>query len=288
MNLSEAHTEDAAFVLSREQIDPPVIARFIIDGEPMSKARPRVVNGHAYTPEQTRIAEERIGWLFRQVTPSHRPSTIESGGRYGVMALFFHATRQRRDIDNMLKLILDGLNGIAWQDDTQVTEISGRKTLVPKGQARTAVLIYELGPNQGLTATCDRCSKQFRTYPSLEGAIRYCSPACRNATVAERALRTCETCSQQFVSKVKRKFCSLECRRLGGRIIQPCAECGKDVERFKSWERNGRPFCDTDCRATYWRKHRAVTAQGVCATCGGHTSKKSYTRCRSCIIGVRT
>jgi crossover junction endodeoxyribonuclease RusA len=31
--------------------------------------------------------------------------------------------RRRRDIDNLLKVLLDSLNGIAWDDDSQVKEL---------------------------------------------------------------------------------------------------------------------------------------------------------------------
>jgi len=34
---------------------------------------------------------------------------------------------QRPDVDNLIKTVLDGLNGIAWNDDAQVVEVSGRK-----------------------------------------------------------------------------------------------------------------------------------------------------------------
>ena len=34
---------------------------------------------------------------------------------------------QRPDVDNLIKTVLDGLNGIAWADDAQVIEVSGRK-----------------------------------------------------------------------------------------------------------------------------------------------------------------
>ena len=61
----------------------------------------------------------------------------------GVFAVFFCESFQRRDVDNMLKLILDALNGVVWKDDAQVTEVSGR---VARGVSnpRTAVLLYRI------------------------------------------------------------------------------------------------------------------------------------------------
>lgn len=135
---------------------------FTIPGEPMSKARARVVNGHAYTPERTRVAEAGVQAAFRAVAGADALKSYESGARYGVRALFCNRTRQRRDIDNMLKLILDALNGLAWTDDTQVAEIVARKLLVPKGEERTEVAVYELEPDMGLSAECGECGARCR------------------------------------------------------------------------------------------------------------------------------
>lgn len=33
----------------------------------------------------------------------------------------------RADIDNLIKTVLDGLNGVAWEDDTQVVKVEAVK-----------------------------------------------------------------------------------------------------------------------------------------------------------------
>jgi len=45
----------------------------------------------------------------------------------------------RPDIDNATKAVLDALNGVAWQDDSQVTRLVVEKTYGP--EARTTVRI---------------------------------------------------------------------------------------------------------------------------------------------------
>lgn len=47
------------------------------------------------------------------------------------------------DADNLVKLIKDGLNGVAWADDAQVAAGSWRKTWTT-GDARTVVTVAEL------------------------------------------------------------------------------------------------------------------------------------------------
>lgn len=117
-----------------------LVARFTVPGEPFSKARARVVHGHAFTPERTRVAEAGIAWAFRAVAGSYTP-TVDTD--YAVHVEFYAATRQRRDIDNMLKLVLDGLNGLAWPDDSQVTRVSARKSYVAsRDEARTEVAVF--------------------------------------------------------------------------------------------------------------------------------------------------
>lgn len=175
MLYSESHTEAAWFGAIRELQDLPVVARFTVDGEPASKARARFSKGHAFTPAETTAAEQMMGWAFRQAARSHAPNKET---QYGVVALFFSATRQRRDVDNMLKLVLDGLNKIAWHDDSQVFEITGRKMFCPKGDERTAVLIYTL-PSQSLNVLpCVVCDKPTQTYPSQNQRPPTCSPEC--------------------------------------------------------------------------------------------------------------
>lgn len=145
------------FKLVREMIDLPVLASFTIEGEPASKARARWggrPDRRPYTPEKTRAAENKVGWSFRQAVPGYQPSRTDL---FGVVAVFFSEGNRRRDVDNMMKLVLDGLNKVAWQDDAQVTEISAR---VVRGaeEARTEIAIYRVPPKPRAACTCEKCT----------------------------------------------------------------------------------------------------------------------------------
>lgn len=177
--LSDASDGNARFGLTREWTDPILVARFTIAGEPQAKARARhTKGGHSYSPAANRQAEALIGLKFKSATGFAGPDADKA---FGVVALFFASTRQRRDVDNMLKLVLDGLNKVAWADDSQVTEISGRKELIDDpGDARTEVAVYELGPVPQRTRECERCREVFPVYRSHNGQ-RFCSAACHLA-----------------------------------------------------------------------------------------------------------
>jgi Holliday junction resolvase RusA-like endonuclease len=112
-----------------------------VEGEPVAKARPRMTRGgHVYTPHKTIDAENAI-----------RKAWQEEGGReirgpVSISCWFYLETpkswsKARKalaedgeilpekvpDIDNLLKTVLDALNGLAFPDDKEVCRISAIK-----------------------------------------------------------------------------------------------------------------------------------------------------------------
>ncbi len=95
--------------------------RFVVSGDPVPKARPRVTRHGTYTPQRTRDYEEAAGWAYREAGGS----LFE--GDVGLRMTFWRHTRQRVDLDNLIKGIADGLNGIAWSDDSQIVYLEASK-----------------------------------------------------------------------------------------------------------------------------------------------------------------
>jgi len=111
---------------------------FTVPGEPKGKGRPRFTKqGHAYTPDQTRSYEALVrlkakiamggiepfaGACALAVVAHHKaPKRVGKERRKGMADGTIKPTK-RPDIDNIVKIIADGCNGIVWRDDAQVTE----------------------------------------------------------------------------------------------------------------------------------------------------------------------
>lgn len=113
-----------------------------IKDRPVPKGRPRVFRGHAVTPRRTQQAEEQIQAMYRFQNLGAEPFT----GPVEVHCIFcmpIAKTRSKRkkelaaqgwlrctvrpDLDNLVKLVLDALNGIAYADDAQIVRIHAFK-----------------------------------------------------------------------------------------------------------------------------------------------------------------
>lgn len=111
-----------------------------IPGEPVAKGRPRVTRHGAYTPEKTINYETLVkqlyitnklpkldGQLRMEINAYFKiPKSATKGKR---LAMEHNITRptKRPDGDNILKIIGDALNGLAYDDDSQVVDSIVRK-----------------------------------------------------------------------------------------------------------------------------------------------------------------
>lgn len=99
---------------------------FVVDGNPVPTARPRVVrlpNGalRAFTPTTSRRYQILVAANARQAMAHRRPMD----GPVRLAVALYRANALRCDLDNLVKSILDGLTlgRDVWVDDSQVVEL---------------------------------------------------------------------------------------------------------------------------------------------------------------------
>lgn len=115
-----------------------LLAAFTVWGEPKPKERARVGKGHGYTPKATRDAESAVIEAFKTAHPLFVP-TVET---ITLEADFYRKGKRKVDADNLLKLTQDALNKVAFVDDEQICELTGRRFYGAGVRARTEVRIY--------------------------------------------------------------------------------------------------------------------------------------------------
>lgn len=138
--------------------------RFTVDGEPKGKGRPRFnrYTGHAITPKDTANYEAVVRWEYTNQCKGHRfPDDAMLDMRitsyYGLAKSDSRKKREEKlrgalrptkkpDCDNVVKIIADSLNGVAYRDDTQIVDCQVRKFYaeIP----RVVVRIREIEPSE--------------------------------------------------------------------------------------------------------------------------------------------
>lgn len=137
---------DCVFLSAR----PSKWVRFVVTGIPQPKQRPRQGRSRNgvrvfYTPPETRNYETLVGYVARSVMAGREPS---SGLLFARLCFFLpvpnRVTAKERekaatgvlwasgkpDLDNLVKAVLDGCNGIVFKDDRQVVRLSAEKRYV--------------------------------------------------------------------------------------------------------------------------------------------------------------
>ena len=111
---------------------------FIVEGNPIGKARPRMTKeGHVYTVDKTRAYEQLIRIMYRRKYLREPKATGNVSIEIRItITVPKSATKKEReillsarpmkkpDLDNVAKIVLDALNGVAYEDDKQVTSLT--------------------------------------------------------------------------------------------------------------------------------------------------------------------
>lgn len=128
------------------------VIAFEVPGPIRGKARPRVTRaGITYTPKETAQYENLVKLCYREAAASSAMDLFEqpvraqlevyyeipkstTKSRQGAMLLDRIYPTKKPDADNIAKIVLDSLNGIAYKDDSQVVELTVNKFYSKRGQ----------------------------------------------------------------------------------------------------------------------------------------------------------
>lgn len=117
---------------------------FIVDGKPQGKQRPRFsrISKTVYTPTKTAKYEKQIAKAYTdsggKCIPADCYVSVNVSAFFPVPKSYSKKKREdclerklrpdkKPDMDNILKVVLDALNEVAYEDDKQVVELIGRK-----------------------------------------------------------------------------------------------------------------------------------------------------------------
>lgn len=128
-----------------------------IDGVPVAKGRPRLGRYGTYTPKKTQEYEEyvKMCWVakYGSIQPSEQslevnivfylpiPKSVNKKQRAEMLDGRIKHTK-KPDIDNLIKSVLDALNGIAYSDDSKIIKVAAEKQYSEK--PRTEIQISEV------------------------------------------------------------------------------------------------------------------------------------------------
>ena len=131
---------------------------FKIPGKVQAKQRPRFSkSGIVYTPKETRVYEDFVRLCYSDYANQYQWEPYDGQLRAEV-EVFIQVPKSdsklkkqakiigeirptiKPDCDNLAKSILDSLNGLAYQDDRQIIELSVKKFYAEQSEVRVKLM----------------------------------------------------------------------------------------------------------------------------------------------------
>ena len=128
---------------------------FRLYGEPVAKGRPRFTRqGRAYTPAKTKTYEEEVALFakaaMKDLEPLKTPVAVSVHATFPIPQGYSKKRRQacldgserhlkRPDLDNIVKAITDGMNGVVYDDDSQIVRLQAKKVYGTDGMVEVFV-----------------------------------------------------------------------------------------------------------------------------------------------------
>lgn len=123
-------------------------ATLTVPGRPVPFARAGANGSRRFTPPKQRAHKALVAEAAQaaglQPIPKGTPVAVDLGfGYQRPQRPTYPVPLGRPDVDNLVKLVLDALNGLAYDDDAQVVEVTARKFYAAEPETRIAVRALE-------------------------------------------------------------------------------------------------------------------------------------------------
>lgn len=111
-----------------------------ISTRPVPKGRPRAVNKRMITPKKTRIFERTVSYMAKQYMRERALQILDEPIRVKLVFQYAYPKIKKEfkegdihyyvglsDIDNLIKAMLDGLQGVCYTNDRLIVEVNAMK-----------------------------------------------------------------------------------------------------------------------------------------------------------------
>lgn len=121
---------------------------FTIPGRPVTWQRTNDVRGRRVTDAEQRREKRRIAMLARAALPSGWPTDAE----YAIEVIGYWPDRRFGDVDRLVSLTMDALEGVAYRVDRQVVAQGGARR-VDRERPRVEVCVAPLREGESVDVT---------------------------------------------------------------------------------------------------------------------------------------
>ena len=126
---------------------------FVVEGNPVSKGRPRFSKNSTYTPDKTRNYERAVAYRAREAMCGKKPIDVVCGMElkiYMPIPKSFKGLEREKalagslrpicksDMDNNIKAVADACNKIVYVDDNRICDLSASRyySMIPRVEVR--------------------------------------------------------------------------------------------------------------------------------------------------------
>ncbi len=102
-----------------------------IEIEPIPNPRPRFSGGRCYEPARIKKFKTDVGIMARQAMKGKPPFNSAVKVVCKFYRKYKETSRKFGDADNLLKSVMDALNKICWEDDSQIISCTAEKYQSP-------------------------------------------------------------------------------------------------------------------------------------------------------------